>query len=269
MGDDGGRNLPAIFWSCWASARWPYPSFCALLSWRFLSARTAPGTAWKLVGCALLLASLALVAKLFVETGLLDGRTWERPGGFVGEEPHRIFSPLVGRAGLPLLGLTTLLLGVVCLSSRPLASLSARCRTVVERVAARVKERRASRAHQPGRIRPPYTPPTEDGPAVEARPTSVVVVEPVAVSTVREPIPRQLEPTTTGDLPPQGSFPFVTPEAGFQPPRCRCSICRRRRKASFPTKSGGQCRDPRTQAAGLRGRGTGHTGPAWTRHYPI
>ncbi|PWB48629.1 MAG: cell division protein FtsK [Candidatus Methylomirabilota bacterium] len=194
------------------------PVFCALLSWRFLSARTAPGTAWKLVGCALLLASLALVAKLFVETGLLDGRTWERPGGFVGEELHRIFSPLVGRAGLPLLGLTTLLLGVVCLSSRPLASLSARCRTVVERVAARVKERRASRAHQPGRIRPPYTPPTEDGPAVEARPTSVVVVEPVAVSTVREPIPRQLEPTTTGDLPPQGSFPFVTPEAGFQPP---------------------------------------------------
>lgn len=194
------------------------PFFLILFSWRFLSVKTTPSVAWKLVGCVLLLVSLGLLARLFVETGLLDGRSWERPGGFVGEELHRIFNPLVGRAGLPLLGLTSLLLGVVCLSSRPLSGISVGCRNVVERVVTRIKERRAAKAQLPGRIRPPYTPSAEEEPRAESRPTPVVAVEPVEAGAAHEPVLRQLEPSTADDLPPQGSFPFAVPEEGFQIP---------------------------------------------------
>lgn len=194
------------------------PLFLILFSWRFLSVKTTPSVAWKLVGCMLLLASLELLAQLFVETGLPVGRTWERPGGFVGEELHRIFSPLVGRVGLPLLGLTTFVLGVVCLSSQPLSGLSVGCRNIVARVAARVKERRAAKAHLPGRIRPPYTPPAEEEPRAESRSTSMVVVAPIQIGTVGEPPLRQLESSTADDLPPQTSFPFAVPEEGFHTP---------------------------------------------------
>ncbi len=194
------------------------PFFLVLFSWRFLSAKTTLSVVWKLVGCMLLLASLGLLAQLFVGTGLPGDRTWERPGGFVGEELHRIFNPLVGRVGLPLLGLTIFVLGVVCLSSRPLSGLFVGCRNVIERVAARVKERRAAKAQLPGRIRPPYTPPAEEEPRAETRPTATVVVEPVEVGTVREPPLRQLESSTAHDLAPQGSFPFAVPKEGFQTP---------------------------------------------------
>lgn len=194
------------------------PLFLVLFSWRFLSARTTPSVVWKLAGCMLLVASLGLLAQLFAETGLPVGRTWERPGGFVGEELHRIFSPLAGRIGLPLLGLTTFILGVVCLSSRPLSGLSAGCRNIIQRAAARVKERRAAKAHLPGRIRPPYTPPAEDEPRTESRSTPIVVVAPVQAETVGESSLRQLESSTADDLPPQGSFPFAVPEEGFQTP---------------------------------------------------
>src|SRR5574337_78355 len=194
------------------------PFFLVLFSSRYLSAKTTPGVAWKLVGCVLLLVSLGLLAQLCVETGLLDGRSWERPGGFVGEELHRIFSPLVGRAGLPLLGLTSLLLGVVCLGSQPLSGISAGCQHIIERVVTRIRERQAAKAQLPGRIRPPYTPAAEEEPRTGSRSTPVVMVEPVEVEAVREPALRQLEPPTVDELPPQGSFPFAVPEGGFQNP---------------------------------------------------
>lgn len=187
------------------------PFLLVLLSWRFLSAKTASFIAWKLVGCVLLLMSLGLLAQLFARTGLPTGRTWERPGGFVGEELHRIFSPLVGRVGLPLLGLTTFVLAVACLSSRPLAGLSSGYRGLFERVAARVKERRAAKAQLPGRIRPPYTPPAEEEPPVESR-SFPVPVEPVPVVAAAEPETAAAEP------PPQRSFPFAISKEGFQTP---------------------------------------------------
>ncbi|MDE2181003.1 MAG: DNA translocase FtsK 4TM domain-containing protein, partial [candidate division NC10 bacterium] len=187
------------------------PFFLVLFSWRFLSVKTTPSVTWKLVGCVLLLASFGLLAQLFVGTGLPGGRTWERPGGFVGEELHRIFNPLVGRVGLPLLGLTTLVLGVVCLSSRPLTSISSGCRNVIERVAARVRERRAAKAQLPGRIRPPYTPPVDEEPKVESRPFPALV-EPVPEAVQAEPV------THEADSPPQRSFSFAMSKEGFQIP---------------------------------------------------
>src|SRR5574337_106881 len=187
------------------------PFFLVLFSWRFLSVKTAPSVTWKLVGCVLLLASLGLLAQLFVGTGLPGGRTWERPGGFVGEELDRIFSPLVGRVGLPLLGLTTFVLGVVCLRSRPLSGLSLGCRNMIERAAARVKERRAAKAQLPGRIRPPYTPPVEEEPQVESRSFPALVEPATVVATVESEAPE-------ADPLPQPSFPFAIPQGGFQTP---------------------------------------------------
>jgi S-DNA-T family DNA segregation ATPase FtsK/SpoIIIE len=193
------------------------PFFLVLLSWRFLSAKATSYIVWKLVGCVLLLLSLGLLAQLFAGTGPPVGRAWERPGGFVGAELHRIFSPLVGRVGLPLLGLTTFVLGVVCLSSRPLASLPFGCRDVIERLKARVKERRAAKAQLPGRIRPPYTPPAEEEPQVESR-SFPTVVEPAQGEAVHESPLQRPEPTTADHLPPQRSFPFAVPKEGFQSP---------------------------------------------------
>jgi S-DNA-T family DNA segregation ATPase FtsK/SpoIIIE len=187
------------------------PFFLVLFSWRFLSVKTTPSVVWKLVGCVLLLASLGLLAQLLVGMGLPGGRTWERPGGFVGEELHRLLSPLVGRVGLPLLGLTTLVLGAVCLSSRPLTSISFGCRNVVERVAARVRERRAAKAQLPGRIRPPYTPPTDEEPEVESR-SFPALVEPVPEAVKAEPAAHE------ADSPPQRSFSFAISKDGFQVP---------------------------------------------------
>lgn len=188
------------------------PFFLVLLSWRFLSAKATPFVIWKLVGCVLLLASLGLLAQLFARTGLPVGRTWERPGGFVGEELQRIFSPLVGRVGLPLLGLTTLVLGMVCLSSRPLAGLSFGFRGVIERVATRVRERRAAKAQLPGRIRPPYTPPAEEEPRIESR-SFPVLMEPAPGVATAEP-----EAPAVDSPPQQRSFPFAISKEGFQTP---------------------------------------------------
>lgn len=187
------------------------PFFLVLLSWRFLSAKTTSFIIWKLVGCILFLLSLGLLAQLFARAGLPVGRVWERPGGFVGAELHRTFSPLVGRVGLPLLGLTTLVLGLACLSSRPLASLSFGYRGVIERVAARIKERRAKKAQLPGRIRPPYTPPAEEEPRIESR-SFPMLTEPASGVATAEPKASAVDP------PPQPSFPFAIPKEGFQTP---------------------------------------------------
>ncbi|PWB81476.1 MAG: cell division protein FtsK, partial [Candidatus Methylomirabilota bacterium] len=194
------------------------PLFLMLFSWRYLSAKTAPGVVWELVGCGLLLVSVGLLAQLCVETGLLDGRSWERPGGFVGEEFHRFFSPLAGRVGLPLLGLTSLLIGVVCLGGRPLSGIAVGYRHVMDRVLTRIKERQAAKAQLPRRIRPPYTPAAEEEPRIERRSAPVVTVEPVDVGAIHES-PRPLPAVTTADdLPHQESFPFAAPEGGFQNP---------------------------------------------------
>src|SRR5574337_203338 len=187
------------------------PFFLILLGWRFLSAKATPFVIWKLVGCVLLLAGLGLLAQLFARTGLPGGRIWERPGGFVGEELHQIFSPLVGRVGLPLLGLTTLALAAACLSSRPLAGFSFGCRGMIERVVTRVRERRAAKAQLPGRIRPPYTPPDEEEPRVESRSFPVLAELPPVVPTTESEAPAI-------DPPPQPSFPFVVSKEGFQTP---------------------------------------------------
>src|SRR5574337_322814 len=187
------------------------PFFLVLFTWRFLSAKATSSVIWKLAGCVLLLASLGLLAQLFVKTGLPGGRTWERPGGFVGEELDRIFSPLVGRVGLPLLGLTTFVLGVVCLSSRPLSGLSLGCRNMIERAAARVKERRAAKAQLPGRIRPPYTPPVDEEPQIESRSFPELVQPATVVATVESEAPET-------DPPPQQPFLFAMPKDGFQTP---------------------------------------------------
>ncbi len=187
------------------------PFFLVLLSWRFLRAKATPFVIWKLVGCVLLLLSLGLLAQFFARAGLAVGRIWERPGGFVGEELHRIFSPLVGRVGLPLLGLTTLVLGMVCLSSRPLAGLSFGFRGVIERVATRMRERRAAKAQLPGRIRPPYTPPAEEEPQIESRSFPVLTEPAPGVATAGPETPAI-------DPPPQPSFPFAISKEGFQIP---------------------------------------------------
>ena len=187
------------------------PFFLVLLSWRFLRAKATPFIIWKLAGCVLLLASLGLLAQFFGRAGLLVGRIWERPGGFVGEELHRIFSPLVGPVGLPLLGLTTLVLGMVCLISRPLAGLSFGFRGVIERIATRVRERRAAKAQLPGRIRPPYTPPDEEEPRIESR-SFPVLMEPAPGVATAEQQAHAIVP------PPQSSFPFAISKEGFQIP---------------------------------------------------
>ncbi len=187
------------------------PFFLVLLSWRFLSAKATPFVIWKLVGCVLLMASLGLLAQFFAMAGLPVGRTWERPGGFVGEELHRIFSPLVGPVGLPLLGLTTLVLGMVCLISRPLAGLSFGFRGVIERIATRVRERRAAKAQLPGRIRPPYTPPDEEEPRIESRSFPVLMEPASGVATAETETPAI-------DPPPQPFFPFAISKEGFHVP---------------------------------------------------
>jgi S-DNA-T family DNA segregation ATPase FtsK/SpoIIIE len=187
------------------------PFFLVLLSWRFISAKATSFIAWKLIGCILLILSLGMLAQLFVWTGLPVGRAWERPGGFVGAELHQIFSPLVGPVGLPLLGLTTLILGLVCLSSRPLAGDSFGCRGVIERLKTRMKERRAAKAKLPGRIRPPYTPSAEEEPQIESRPFPLLTEPAPAAPTV-------VLDTPVADPPPQRSFPFAISKEGFQIP---------------------------------------------------
>src|SRR3990172_3964427 len=100
------------------------PFFLVFLSWRRVTAKTTHLLIVKLVGFLLLLLSLGLLAQLLAREGLSIGPASERPGGFVGKELQRIFSPLVGRVGLPLLGLTALSLAVACLTSRPLVGFS-------------------------------------------------------------------------------------------------------------------------------------------------
>ena len=187
------------------------PFFLVLLSWKRLTAKAIPFVILKLVGFFLLLPSLALLAQLVARAGLSVGPASDRPGGFVGQELHRVLSPLVGRVGLPLLGLTTLALAIVCLTTRPLAGLSFGWPGIVERVAARWRERRAAKAQLPGRIRPPYTPPAEEEPQVESRPVPILA-EPFPAPVTSEP---EAPPTVT---PTQRSFPFVAPKGGFQSP---------------------------------------------------
>ncbi len=187
------------------------PFFLLVLSWRWLSAKPIPFVVLKLVGFVLLLPSLGLLAQLLARSGLPLGPASERPGGFVGQELHRVLSPLVGRVGLPLLGLTALTIAVVCLTSRPLVGLSSGWWGVLERVAARFRERRAAKGQISGRIRPPYTPPAEEEPPVESRPIPVLS-EPFQATTGPEP---EAPPP---DAPTQRSFPFVVPKEGFQVP---------------------------------------------------
>jgi S-DNA-T family DNA segregation ATPase FtsK/SpoIIIE len=187
------------------------PFFLGLLSWRCLTAKATPFVLLKLVGLFLLLSSLGLLAQLLAKAGLSIGPASERPGGFVGQEIHRILGPLIGRVGLPLFGLTTLSLGVVCLTTRPLVGLTSGWKGFLERLAARRQERRATKAHLPGRIRPPYTPPAEEEPQVESRPIPVLP-EPLHGPVTAEPAP----PATAAPI--QRSFPFVVPKEGFQAP---------------------------------------------------
>ncbi len=187
------------------------PFFLILLSWRRLTAKPTPFVILKLVGFVLLLLSLGLLAQLLARSGLPLGPASERPGGFIGQELHRVLSPLVGRVGLPLLGLTSLAIAVACLTTRPLVGLTPGWRSLLERVAARFRERRAAKAQLPGRIRPPYTPPAEQEPQVESRPLPVLS-EPFQPSAPAAP-----ESASTDTLP-QRSFPFVVPKEGFQTP---------------------------------------------------
>jgi len=187
------------------------PFFLVVLSWRRLTAKGTPLVILKLAGFFLLLPSLGLLAQLLAKLGLPLGPASERPGGFVGQELQRILSPLLGRVGLPLIGLTALTLAVVCLTTRPLVGLSSGWRGFLERLAARFRERRAAKAQLPGRIRPPYTPPAEEEPQVESRPIPFLS-EPFPGIATSEPE----EPST--ETPTQRSFPFVVPKEGFQVP---------------------------------------------------
>jgi S-DNA-T family DNA segregation ATPase FtsK/SpoIIIE len=187
------------------------PFFLALLSWRRVSAKTTHLLIVKLIGFVLLLLSLGLLAQYLAGEGLPVGPATDRPGGFVGKELHRIFSPLIGRVGLPLLGLTALSLAVACLTSRPLAGLSFGLSGIVGRIAARWRERRSAKAQQPGRIRPPYTPPSEEEPKLETRPIPILS-EPVTATVASEPEAPAIE------KPVQRFFPFVIPKEGFQQP---------------------------------------------------
>lgn len=187
------------------------PFFLVFLSWRRVTAKTTHLLIVKLVGFLLLLLSLGLLAQLLAREGLSIGPASERPGGFVGKELHRIFSPLVGRVGLPLLGLTALSLAVACLTSRPLAGFSSGWGGFFGRVAARWRERKSGRTQMPGRIRPPYTPPAEEEPRVESRPIPILS-EP-------GPGPGTSEPEAPAmEKPVQRFFPFVVPKEGFQAP---------------------------------------------------
>ena len=187
------------------------PFFLFILSWRRLTARATAFVVLKLIGLILLLPSLGLLAQLLVEAGLYIGPAWERPGGFVGQELYRILSPLAGRVGAPLLGLTSLALAVVCLTSRPLLGLSSLWEGQLERIAARWRERRSAKAQLPGRIRPPYTPPAEEEPQVENRPTPVLSEPPLGIATSEPEAPPKEPPV-------QRAFPFAVPSEGFQVP---------------------------------------------------
>jgi S-DNA-T family DNA segregation ATPase FtsK/SpoIIIE len=185
------------------------PFFLAFLSWRRLTATATQFVILKLAGVLLLLPGLALLAQLF-GTGLAVGPASGRPGGFLGEELHRVLSPLVGRVGLPLLGVTILSLAVVCLTSRPLAGLSGGWQATFGRLAERWRERKGAKLQLPGRIRPPYTPPAEE-PQVEDRPIPVL-----SEAFLRPGRPGPPAPPTEAS--PQPSFSFVAPSGGFQLP---------------------------------------------------
>lgn len=185
------------------------PFFLAFLSWRRLTATATPFVMLKIVGLLLLLPSVGLLSQLF-GTGLAIGPASGRPGGFLGEELHRLLSPLVGRVGLPLVGLTTISLAVVCLTSRPLAGLSNGWQAVVGRLAERWRQRSGAKHQLPGRIRPPYTPPVEE-PQVEDRPIPVL-----SEAFLR---PGRSEPAAAPtETSPQPTFSFVAPSEGFQLP---------------------------------------------------
>ncbi len=187
------------------------PFFLLFLSWRRVTAKETRFVILKLVGVVLLLPSLGLLAQLLAGAGLSVGPVSERPGGFVGQELHRVLGPLVGRVGLPLLGLTTLSLALVFLTSRSLMGLSSGWRGYFERIAAQWRERKSAKAQLPGRIRPPYTPPAEEEPQVESRPIPILS-EPLSGAVASEPeVPSK-------EAPVQRSFPFAVPSEGFQLP---------------------------------------------------
>jgi len=187
------------------------PFFLFFLSWRRVTAKETHLVVLKLVGVFLLLPSLGLLAQLLAGVGLSVGPVSERPGGFVGQELHRVLRPLAGSVGLPLLGLTTLSLAMVFLTSRSLMGLSSGWRGYGKRIAARWRERNSAKAQLPGRIRPPYTPPAEEEPQVETR-LIPILSEPISVPAASE------HETPTKETPVQRSFPFAVPSEGFQIP---------------------------------------------------
>jgi S-DNA-T family DNA segregation ATPase FtsK/SpoIIIE len=188
------------------------PFFLLVVSWRAFAGKETRFVVLKVVGAVLFLFSLGVLAQLAGETGFLVGAAWDRPGGFVGQELSRVLNPLVGRVGLPLLGVTTLALAVVCLRSRPILPCSTGWRARLEWVLARWRERRKDARTLPGRLRPPYTPPPEEEPRVETR-------APLAVLPESPPAPEAapVEPPHK-DPPMQPVFPFAAVSEGLQVP---------------------------------------------------
>jgi len=190
------------------------PALLVVLGYRRLAARPTSLAVIRLIGVALLLPSLALLAQLVAAVGVPIGPVFDRPGGFVGEELARFLRPLVGRIGVPLVGVTVLALALVCLTTRPLLGFSAGWAGALQPALAWWRARQASQAPVPGRIRPPYTPPAEEGPRVEARPAATFAPP-------QEPSPRPVPPgreSPPDQGPPQRAFPFLAPSEGFQLP---------------------------------------------------
>ncbi|MBI3988747.1 MAG: DNA translocase FtsK 4TM domain-containing protein, partial [candidate division NC10 bacterium] len=101
-----------------------FPPFIFVLGFKTLSVRGLPSP-FHLTAFVLLLFSVSLLSTLLNEQGILGLSIFDRPGGFVGNELNRRLSPLVGRFGLYLVTVTSLLLALVLFSARPLLTLVA------------------------------------------------------------------------------------------------------------------------------------------------
>ncbi len=171
--------------------------------------------------------SLSLLASVLHSLRVFPGGRVERPGGYLGDELFRLLVYSLGTFGLAVLGLTGLVLAVICLSERSFVSLLGFPSTCLSWGAARGQAllshwrgwRAAARVARP-KAEPPEPPAmglsgSPPSPSIEAAaPSAPPAKEPKASREPKEPKEPKEARSTRG----QQLFPFVPPAVGYTKP---------------------------------------------------